>query len=65
MQLLSKEKQGFTLKVSRTELLILHQALNEVVNGIELPEFSTRMGAEVSEVESLMEQTHNFLKGKD
>jgi hypothetical protein len=65
MQMLSKEKEAFILKLSRSELLILHNALNEVVNGIEVPEFSTRMGAEVSEVESLLGQTHNFLGEKN
>jgi hypothetical protein len=53
------------LKLSRSELLILHNALNEVINGIEVPEFSTRMGAEVLEVESLIKQTRQFLGEKN
>jgi hypothetical protein len=38
------------LKLSVHELVIVNNALNEVCNGIEFSEFSTRMGAEHREV---------------
>jgi hypothetical protein len=36
------------------DLYVLHQALNEVCHGIDVPEFSTRMGASREEVLNLM-----------
>ncbi len=50
------EKKKVTLSLSREELLILHQALNEVLNGLDVPELSTRMGAEREEVATLMQR---------
>jgi hypothetical protein len=38
------------------DLYVLHQALNEVCHGIEVPEFSTRMGASREEVLALMKR---------
>ncbi len=37
------------------EMLIINSALNEICNGIDLPEFETRVGAEKLEVEELLE----------
>jgi hypothetical protein len=38
------------------ELRIVKQALNEVCHGLDIPEFATRMGAELGKVEQLLRQ---------
>jgi predicted transcriptional regulator len=42
--------------LSRDELRILSNALNEVCNALDVEEFATRMGAEPSEAKSLLKQ---------
>jgi hypothetical protein len=52
------EKEGdgdFALTVSRSEFSLLSNALNEVCNGIEVWEFTTRMGSSREEAEELLE----------
>lgn len=49
-------KEAVKLSLSRDELLVLHQALNEVLNGLDIPELPTRMGAEHEEIAVLMER---------
>jgi uncharacterized protein (DUF1786 family) len=44
------------LILTKDELRIVHQALNEVCHGIEVPEFSTRMGASKVECVELMDK---------
>jgi hypothetical protein len=46
------------LDVSRDELLLLQQALNEVCNGVDIEdwEFSTRLGSSREEAEALMDR---------
>lgn len=48
--------QQVGLRASPEELLILNNALNEVCHGLDMEEFGTRMGAELSAVESLLAQ---------
>lgn len=42
--------------LSKDELLILNNALNEVCHGVKIPAFSTRLGATHEEVKGLLEQ---------
>lgn len=42
--------------LSKTELRMINNALNEVCHGIDVPEFSTRMGADKREVLKLLHQ---------
>jgi hypothetical protein len=37
---------GASIMLSQEELLIVSNALNEICNGLDLPEFATRIGAE-------------------
>ena len=53
--------RSVTVSLSADELLILNNALNEVCNGIEVPEFATRMGADVDEVRSLLNEVGQVL----
>jgi len=52
----SKEvtRRGAWVLLTPGELLIISNALNEVCNGIDIPEFSTRMGVSLEEVQSLL-----------
>jgi hypothetical protein len=49
------------LEFSLEELFILNNALNEVCNGMRVPEFATRMGAELDEVDDLLDQIHSII----
>jgi len=44
--------------MSSDEVGILNNALNEVCNALDNAEFSTRMGAELGEVQQLLHQMH-------
>ncbi|MCI0438269.1 MAG: hypothetical protein L0177_03955 [Chloroflexi bacterium] len=50
------ESDGAVVSLSTHELAILNNALNEVCNGLDIAEFSTRMGAELEEAEGLLNQ---------
>jgi hypothetical protein len=43
------------ISISRDELLIINNALNEVCNGIEVPEFETRIGATMEMANALLQ----------
>lgn len=45
MKIQRAESGDFTMEVSREELQLLNNAVNEVCNGIESWEFSTRLGS--------------------
>lgn len=53
MQLINKVG-NITIELSSDELVIIKNALNESFEAIEPCEFSTRMGAEIDEVENLL-----------
>jgi hypothetical protein len=38
------------------DLLILHNALNELCHGIDIPELHARIGADAKEIEALLKQ---------
>ena len=49
------------LSVTEDELRILNNALNEVCHGIDVPEFATRMGATLAEVQALLARINGML----
>jgi hypothetical protein len=51
------------LAVTEDELRILNNALNEVCHGIDVPEFATRMGASLMEVQALLARINGLLRG--
>jgi hypothetical protein len=65
MKLERKETRDATVRLSRHELVILNNALNEVCNGLDLDEFSIRMGAEIGEVEALLEEVGSIINTID
>jgi hypothetical protein len=65
MKLERKETRDATVRLSRHELVILNNALNEVCNGLDLDEFSIRMGAEIEEVEALLKEVGSIINTID
>ncbi len=62
MRIMPVKNSTFVILLTQDEVYILAQALNEVCNGIEVPEFSTRMGASVEEVRELLNE---FITARD
>src|SRR4051812_5801984 len=58
MKTLNCNEKDATLVLSHDEVEIINNAMNEVCHGLDIPEFSTRMGAEVTEVQHLLKQVH-------
>ena len=54
MQMKEVKANGARVLLTANELLMISNALNEVCNGLDLPEFATRMGVERAEVLSLL-----------
>jgi hypothetical protein len=56
--------QSVSVELSKDELRILSQSLNEVCNGIDLRnEFETRMGCTRQEGRELLNKIQNLLRG--
>lgn len=56
MSVAEERTESISLDLSREQLRVLHQALNEVLHGISDAELSTRMGAEREEIAALMDR---------
>ena len=65
MKLERKETRDAIVRLNRQELVILNNALNEVCNGLDLDEFSIRMGAEIEEVEALLKEVGSIINTID
>jgi hypothetical protein len=61
MQALRTEESGVAIELTKDELLMLNAALNEVCNGVRIPEFQTRLGFEKAEVKELLERIHELI----
>jgi hypothetical protein len=61
MNVLNIVDQNAQFSMSYEELLILHSALNEVCNGIDIFEFDTRIGATKEQVNILLKQIGSAL----
>jgi hypothetical protein len=64
MHVIEGTEGEFQVRLSREEMLILHNALNEVVNGIRIEdwEFQTRMGVEREEAAWLLHEVQELLR---
>lgn len=56
MKTVQSTKESTQISFNLHELLVLNAALNEVCNGIEIFEFSTRIGAERGEVLEMLSE---------
>jgi hypothetical protein len=50
------------VELSRCELWLINNALNEVRNRLHVPEFHTRLGATRNEAEVLLDQVHRLVE---
>jgi hypothetical protein len=56
MKVLAVKGPSATAELSGLDLLILHNALNKLCHGIDIPELHARMGADAKEIEALLKQ---------
>jgi hypothetical protein len=62
MRLLAVVRDCAQLELTASELLILNNTLNEVCNGIDVPEFHTRIGAEKTDVALLQKNVADIFR---
>jgi hypothetical protein len=63
MQIRESDPSHIILDFSHNELILLNNALNEICHGLDLPDFSTRLGAGWDELEALRGQIQQALNG--
>ncbi len=56
MRVVKAEKGKAVVELSDTEVITLNNALNEICNGIDIPEFHTRIGVGLAEAKALLAQ---------
>jgi hypothetical protein len=54
-------KSSASVSFTEAEFVLLSNALNEVLNGFDVPEFDTRLGASKQETEELLHQISSLL----
>ena len=59
MEILEHLKGKAVIRFSNDELIILNNALNEICNGVDIPQFETRVGYPRERVEALLEQINS------
>ena len=62
MKLTGMENHEFNVMLSYNELLIIKNALNEICNGIEVPEFHARIGASLNEVQLVLDAIGSIIE---
>ena len=65
MQVIERKSGEMLVRLTKSDLLILNNALNEVCNGIDIPEFQTRIGVTQSEAAALLTSIHAELDAMD
>lgn len=61
MDVVSVDEKQTELSLDNKELLILNAALNEVCNGLSVPEFETRIGASKEAAFTLLKELERIL----
>lgn len=61
MKIVKTAGEHVQVSLSRDDLMIINAALNEVCNGIDVFEFSTRMGADRSQVAALLKEVGTLI----
>jgi hypothetical protein len=62
MQVRESDPAHIIVDLSHNELILINNALNEVCHGLEIPDFTTRLGAEWKELEALRGQVQRALE---
>ncbi|MCW2595943.1 MAG: hypothetical protein QOJ37_3141 [Pseudonocardiales bacterium] len=62
MRIISSDSSGASVQLSSSELRMLNNAMNETLEALDNDdEFSTRVGAERSEMSSLLDELHKLI----
>lgn len=61
MKLIGKNGRAYTLEIDEAELDLINNALNEVCNGIDIPEFKTRLGQSQEVAKDLLQRLNSLL----
>lgn len=61
MEFIQETDDGAQVRLTTNELVLLANALNEICNGLDLPEFTSRVGAERCEAIRLLETIRSAL----
>lgn len=61
MKVIKCTNDAIDLQLSKRELVMLNNSLNEVCNGIDIFEFDTRIGASLEEVNKLLQALGRLL----
>jgi hypothetical protein len=61
MKVLQQSPSESSVALSIDELMIINNALNEILNGVEIPGFHSRIGATREEVALLLQQIGKLL----
>lgn len=61
MQVIQTSKDSASVSFTEAELILLNNALNEALNGLDISEFDTRLGASRQETEELVHQIDALL----
>jgi len=59
MEILERSKGKAVISFFNDELVILNNALNEICNGVDIPQFETRVGYPRERVEALFEHINS------
>jgi hypothetical protein len=62
MELDEQTATGVRIDLTWDELVLFNNALNEVCNGIDVWEFSTRLGATRDEARQLLREVHDLVE---
>lgn len=65
MEMISSSRDLTNVGLSRDEIVVLHAALNEICNGIEVFEFETRIGVNIEFATNLLQALGSVLDGMD
>lgn len=57
MQVIQTSKGSASVSLTEAELILLNNALNEVLNGLDISEFDTHLSTSRREAEELLHQT--------
>jgi hypothetical protein len=60
MEIVESKENKTIVSLSSAEITILNNALNEICNGFDIPEFETRIGYTRQQVEELLDQIHSL-----
>lgn len=62
MKSIDLKDRSVVIELSDRELILINNALNEVCNGIDVPEFETRLGGTTEEASRLLREIGKELK---